>query len=1127
MAEKKITELTRLADIKDLDLLAGVNTKNDETVKMTAGDLRAFILAGDGTGEVVTSVTEGTQSGTIAVNGEDVFVKDIKSAAFSDRSEFDLAGSANKALEDANIHTDTEIQTVNTRVDSLETSLTERINQAEENTTQLETTLTEEIDTIKTELTEDINTAKSDLTDSINKVETDLTNNISALETDVNTRMDQIETTTKEYTDQAETNAKAYSDEQLAATITALKISDIPNDTGFITNAVDSLVNYYKKSETYTQAEVNELIAKINSFEILIVEELPTEDINDHAIYFVIKAGEGNDFYEEYIYVNNTWEYVGNTIIDLSGKADVEDVEELQNQIDTINSNLNTKANQSSLDTLQTQVNNIDAEMAEKAAQSSLDALQSEVDSLESVIGTKVTQEDFNNFQTQVNDTFDGNKAMGNIKVDDIECKNILNAEKIFDSYKTSTNLYTFSIDNFYYNSIYTTPEELGIERGIDYTFSMNIVENESNIENICGIVAFNGSEVLYECSNSAIITGETSFTFNLPSNTTNVELRINRYANLTTNTIKISNIQIEKGLTATKYIPYKKFGYNENESMGKIVVDSVRSKNLLPCLDSENITLVKHFIFDELLSIDDYTLSVKDITSSGDGSSYLFEFVDINNTSQYVFLSNNILTTTFTTSNKIKDVYIYSQNDYASSLNVTTTFNNIMLEKGTQATSYVPYKKFGYNSQETLGIIIVDNIKNKNIYDQSTMLKIGITAYGGSTEGWFTNLSTQNTISFSALTADMGDFFPFQIVLENLEPQTYYTISCKCSHIHFDRCYLYSDNLWGTNLQAGNIDGFTFYTGNHKKLILGLYSDTNVVGEIRTISDFQIEKGQKATAYTPYKKFGYNNIDTMGEIVVDDIESKNKFNFDALTISSGALNYTNKTITVRQFANASEQTLKGNSNFIHLFGTSTNWMNGTTYVVTQEDLDNGIAVYGNYEVDADVVISEIQIEEGSTITKYTPYIDFNATGHTEQINNLYNNLFGTDIYKIDSCDSFTTLRNYIYTTDKQGKICGGGVGDSDNTNLRILLGNPNIGAYVMAICKPIYNYIDGAGNEHSTIEIIACNIFASKIAKGWLMWNSDAEYWTGWTYQSRNTTISTSEPSGGRDGDIWIKYTE
>ena len=327
---------------------------------------------------------------------------------------------------------------------------------------------------------------------------------------------------------------------------------------------------------------------------------------------------------------------------------------------------------------------------------------------------------------SKLNGLFNGDEPMGSIVVDDIECKNTLNAEKIFDSYKTSTNLYTFSIDNFYYNSVYTTPEELGVEREIDYTFSMNIVENENNFQNICGIIAFNGSEVLYERTNNAIVTGETSFTFNLPSNTTNVELRINRYANLTTNTIKISNIQIEKG--------------------------------------------------------------------------------------------------------------------------------------------------------------------------------------------------------------------------------------------------------------------------------------------------------DKSTPYTPYKKFGYNSQESMGKIVVDDISSKNKFNFDAITVPNGTVDYVNKTITVRTFANGTEQTLKqlcpdlevgrtyalsfkttGNSNFIHLFGTSTNWMNGTTHIVTQADLDNTIVVYGNYEVDADVVISEIQIELDK-VSPYTPYKNFD--------NNEYVLYSGSTLENITLNDN---VSNYEY----------------------------------------------------------------------------------------------------------------
>ena len=41
------------------------------------------------------------------------------------------------------------------------------------------------------------------------------------------------------------------------------KTSDLTNDSGFITNSVSNLANYYKKSETYTQGEVNSLLSAI------------------------------------------------------------------------------------------------------------------------------------------------------------------------------------------------------------------------------------------------------------------------------------------------------------------------------------------------------------------------------------------------------------------------------------------------------------------------------------------------------------------------------------------------------------------------------------------------------------------------------------------------------------------------------------------------------------------------------------------------------------------------------------------------------------------------------------------------------------------------------------------------
>lgn len=68
-------------------------------------------------------------------------------------------------------------------------------------------------------------------------------------------------------------------------------------------------------SEEYTDRMV-----AVVSWKIVIVETLPTEDIDTHTIYFVpIDAGDDeNDGYYEYIYLNNKWELIGNTQIDLS-----------------------------------------------------------------------------------------------------------------------------------------------------------------------------------------------------------------------------------------------------------------------------------------------------------------------------------------------------------------------------------------------------------------------------------------------------------------------------------------------------------------------------------------------------------------------------------------------------------------------------------------------------------------------------------------------------------------------------------------------------------------------------------------------------------------------------------------
>lgn len=96
-------------------------------------------------------------------------------------------------------------------------------------------------------------------------------------------------------------------------------ISELSNDLGFITNTVNNLINYYKKSETYTKDEINTIVSAAASGGFIKVNELPTEDINIKAIYLVPYTGSRTkNLYEEYIYTDGDWEMIGTTKIDLS-----------------------------------------------------------------------------------------------------------------------------------------------------------------------------------------------------------------------------------------------------------------------------------------------------------------------------------------------------------------------------------------------------------------------------------------------------------------------------------------------------------------------------------------------------------------------------------------------------------------------------------------------------------------------------------------------------------------------------------------------------------------------------------------------------------------------------------------
>lgn len=96
---------------------------------------------------------------------------------------------------------------------------------------------------------------------------------------------------------------------------------------------LQAIANWFAVNAEYTSAlnttdkricgainELKQLISLIPQFSIEVVQVLPTEDISDTTIYLApAEDPEVGNYYEEYIHVNNSWELVGTTAVDLSG----------------------------------------------------------------------------------------------------------------------------------------------------------------------------------------------------------------------------------------------------------------------------------------------------------------------------------------------------------------------------------------------------------------------------------------------------------------------------------------------------------------------------------------------------------------------------------------------------------------------------------------------------------------------------------------------------------------------------------------------------------------------------------------------------------------------------------------
>lgn len=186
----------------------------------------------------------------------------------------------------------------------------------------------------KTKLDNSEKETKNYVDDKVFELNQQITNNKLENKNYVNGKIDEL----REYT-----NANFAEKHQIPTTT-----SQLTNDSNFITKLVSDLENYYNKTETL------ELISKIPKFTTEIVGVLPTENIKSQTIYLLPKAdGEGNNYYEEYIYIGSRWELIGNTKVNMEGYAKLTDLptklSDLQNDSNFLVNEYVVNTNQSEL----------------------------------------------------------------------------------------------------------------------------------------------------------------------------------------------------------------------------------------------------------------------------------------------------------------------------------------------------------------------------------------------------------------------------------------------------------------------------------------------------------------------------------------------------------------------------------------------------------------------------------------------------------------------------------------------------------------------------------------------------------------------------------------------------------
>lgn len=348
---------------------------------------------------------------------------------------------------------------------------------------------------------------------------------------------------------------------------------------------------------------------------------------------------------------------------------------------------------------------------------------------------TPLNATNMNAIQTNVEDVFNGNVAAGNMVVGSITGKNLFNVNS------TTLNSALASDGTITARNGYMISDYIEVEPNTDY-YLTNV--SGSNQVRTCGFFNSNLSFISYEgISGDVVVSGKIT----TPANTKYMLVSVS---------MSNTNIQVEKGATATTYAPYNAYGSSsfKNENL---VVGGISSKNIFnadnPSAIANGMTWTGNGDAHYLSSSITFTGGIRWFFKVNAGESYTFSYKQRNSTNVYLYIrelqtpdwSGTNLRTIVNDGTNTSYSFTIQNNSYLgiafqngqSISNIL--FEDIQLERGDVKTPFYLYQGLGYTSgSNTNG--------NYTKFDDGTLIQWG-------------------TISVSANTASYEQTFPIQFI--------------------------------------------------------------------------------------------------------------------------------------------------------------------------------------------------------------------------------------------------------------------------------------------------------------------------------------------------------------------------